>query len=92
MLNYGNRKSAMFVSIEDATVWRQKTADEIRQDMKDFIEQETKRFSEPLPPSKPLPTHEEITAYLHRLANPTPADRAASMLNGERVARLTPRA
>jgi len=71
--------------------WRTKTVDEIRQDMRDWFAEASKKMSEPLPPYAPMPTYEEMTAALHRLANPTPADRAVEMLNGERVMRVTRR-
>jgi hypothetical protein len=37
------------------------------------------------PPARPMPTYEEMTAALHRAANPTPADRAATILSGRKA-------
>lgn len=67
-----------------------KTREQIVADFRSMFD--TALFMNPVPTHVSTVTHEEITAHLHRLVNPTPADRAASMLNGERVARLTPRA
>lgn len=59
---------------------RTKTNAEILEDLRIDVS-EAHRFGYAPPPR--LPTYEEIGAYLHRAVNPTPADRAAAMLNGE---------
>lgn len=59
---------------------RSKTREQIFEDFRQVID--AARTSAPQPYA-PMPSLEEIGAYLHRAANPTPADRAAATLNGE---------
>jgi hypothetical protein len=62
---------------------RAEMAEQVRRDFQAGFDMMLRQHNEALyPRARPMPTYEEMTAALHRAANPTPADRAAEILNG----------